>query len=100
MAYRFVLPLVALGLLATPALAQQQQAACGDRVDLLSQLKSKYHESPAAYGMTGNGSVVELMTSDDGSWTLVLSFPNGRSCMMATGEGWEQSKARLVGKGA
>lgn len=79
---------------------QQQQTPCGDRADLLSQLKDKYHEAPTGFGMTGNGAVVELMTGESGSWTLVLTFPNGRSCMMAAGEGWELWQARLSGKGA
>jgi hypothetical protein len=120
MAFRLV-PIagLVLAMLATPALAQQQPSsadvdpsaraprtaggsapACGDRNDLLTQLKDKYKESPTGIGMTGQGSVVELMTSENGSWTLVLSFPNGRSCLMATGEGWELWQARMAGKGA
>ena len=79
---------------------QQQQPSCGDRNDLLTQLKDKYKETPTGIGMTGQGSVVELMTAENGSWTLVISFPNGRSCLMATGEGWELWQARMAGKGA
>ena len=107
MAFRLV-PIagLVLAMLATPALAQQQQQqqqqrpSCGDRNDLLTQLKDKFKEAPTGIGMTGQGSVVELMTSENGSWTLVLSFPNGRSCLMATGEGWELWQARMAGKGA
>jgi len=100
MAYRFAAALAAMGLLAMPAAAQERPAPCGDRGDLVSQLKDKYHESQTGFGMTGNGSVVELLTSDNGSWTLVLTFPNGRSCMMAAGEGWDMKKAKLAGKDA
>lgn len=120
MAFRLVPALgLALAVLATPAAAQQQQPgadvdpsarpprlaggsapACGDRNDLLAQLKDKYKETPTGFGMTGQGSVVELITSENGSWTLVLSFPNGRSCLMATGDGWELWQAKLAGKGA
>ena len=102
MAFRLV-PIagLVLAMLATPAVAQQQQrSSCGDRSDLLTQLKDKYKETPTGIGMTGQGSVVELMTSENGSWTLVISFPNGRSCLMATGEGWELWQARMAGKGA
>lgn len=77
-----------LALLTSPALAQQP-AACGDRESVVARLKEKFHESPTGFGMTGGGAVMELMTSDSGSWTLILSFPNGRSCLMATGDGWE-----------
>ena len=96
--------LVALGLLSMPATApataqEQQRQPCGDRGDLMDQLKDKYHESQSGYGMTGNGAVVELLTSDAGTWTLVLTFPNGRSCMMATGDGWE-GHHKVAGKDA
>ena len=91
MPYRFIPMALAFAMIAAPAFAQQQppQAACAERNDLLTQLKDKYQEDPAAFGMTGNGAVVELMTSDNGSWTLMISFPNGRSCLMATGDSWE-----------
>ncbi len=89
MAFRCIPVALALAVLAGPAFAQQQPAACGDRGDLLTQLRDQYQEDPAGFGLTGNGAVVELMTSDKGTWTLILSFPNGRSCLMATGDGWE-----------
>lgn len=92
-----------LGVIATAASAQQagpQGANCGDRTDVLSQLKDKYKELPTGFGMTGNGAVVELMTAENGNWTLILSFPNGHACLMAAGEGWELWQARLKGRGA
>jgi len=89
----------ALALFASPALAEQP-AACGERGAVMSQLKDKFHEAPTGFGMTGNGAVVELMTSDTGSWTLILSFPNGRSCLIATGEQWELARTVVKGKDA
>lgn len=94
---------LAFGVFSASASAQQmggQPAACGDRGDVLSQLKDKYKELPTAFGMTGNGAVVELMTAEDGNWTLLLSFPNGHSCMMAAGQGWELWQPREKGRGA
>jgi hypothetical protein len=90
-------------MIAVPAAAQMPpQNACGDRGDMLVQLKDKYQEDPAGFGLTGNGAVVELMTSENGSWTLMLSFPNGRSCLMATGDGWElwKNMKKVAGKDA
>lgn len=107
MVFRSALPGIAmaatLSLLSAAACAQQagpQSAQCGDRSDLLSQLKDKYKEAPTGFGMTGSGAVVELMTAEDGNWTLILSFPNGHACLMAAGEGWELWQARLKGRGA
>jgi len=103
MVIRIAVPVLALAsLIAGPALAQQMpgQQMCGPRSDLLAQLKDKYKETPTGFGMTGSGAVVELMTGENGSWTLVLSFPDGRSCLMAAGEGWELWQARMAGKDA
>jgi hypothetical protein len=73
-----------------------QQMACGDRASLVGQLKEKYHEESNGIGLTGNGAVMELFISEKGSWSLVLTMPNGRSCLISTGDGWETA---LKGKG-
>jgi hypothetical protein len=99
MKYRFLTLIAAMMLLSTtPALAQQM--ACGDRNDLLAHLKDKFKESATGAGMTGNGAVMELMTSDSGSWTLILTFPTGRSCLVATGDGWELWQKKMAGRDA
>ena len=89
----------ALFLLATPALAAAEGQKCGARTDVLTQLKEQYKEAPSGFGMTGNGAVIELTTSDSGSWTLLLSFPTGKTCMIATGENWE-GRPKLPGRDA
>lgn len=79
----------------------QQQMACGEREGIVAQLKEKFGETQAGMGMTRSGSLMEMFTADDGSWTLMLSFPGGRSCLIATGEGWEPVKeAKKPGKDA
>ncbi|MGQ0674929.1 MAG: hypothetical protein ACT4N4_02415 [Rhodospirillales bacterium] len=93
MQYRFFIAVAALLLTAAPALAQGQMP-CGDRDELLAKLKAEYKETPAGFGMTGGGQVVELLTSEKGSWTLLLSLPNGRSCLIGSGEGWELRSAK------
>ena len=84
---------------AAPAMAQQQMA-CGERSALVGQLQEKYKESAQGIGMTGNGAVVELLTSEAGSWSMVLTMPNGKSCLIATGDGWEQAPVKVAGKDA
>lgn len=81
-----------------PAMAQQM--ACAERNALVGELKEKYKESAQGLGMTGNGAVMELMTSDQGSWSLVVTMPNGKSCLIATGNGWEQVPVKVAGKDA
>ncbi len=89
------LALLALGALplgSGPASAQGAPAACGARDGLLSQLAQKYGEVPVAIGVTGGvggGALIELLTAKDGlTWTLILTSPQGLSCLIASGEGW------------
>ena len=37
-----------------------------------------------------SGNVIELLRSKDGStWTLLMTYPNGTSCVLRAGEYWE-----------
>ncbi len=71
----------------TGVLAQTQQ--CDQRTKVLGQLAQKYKETPIAVGVTSSGGIVEVLTTDDGqTWTIILSTPNGISCLVAAGEDW------------
>lgn len=69
--------------------ANAQQTVCGARESLVERLEVRFKESETAYGITGNGMVAELFVSAEGSWTLVLTRPDGISCLMAAGQNWE-----------
>lgn len=72
-----------------PALAQTPQA-CGPRKTVVEQLGREYAEVPVNRGITSEGALIELLASPSGSWTLLISLPNGKSCLAAAGESWEQ----------
>ena len=40
-------------------------------------------------GVASNGAVVEVFASAHGSWTIIMTYPTGMSCMMAAGDNWE-----------
>lgn len=72
---------------------------CGPRPELVKQLSKRFHEEPVAIGLTNKGSLVEVLTSDNGStWTIMISQPNGSSCVVAAGEGWEELKRVAAGE--
>ena len=63
--------------------------ACGDRTSLLTALADKYKEATVAVGVTNSGGLVEVLSSGDGqTWTIIVSSPEGLTCLLATGEGW------------
>ncbi len=69
--------------------AEAQQTVCGVRESLVERLEVRFKEIFVAYGLTGNGMVVEVYVSAHGSWTLVLTRPDGIACLMAAGQNWE-----------
>lgn len=74
---------------ATPAFAQM---VCGQREQIKQRLHDGYGEVPTGIGAAANGGVIELFTSERGTFTVVLTRPNGLSCLLAVGEGWETVK--------
>jgi len=82
-----------------PVAAATESPPCAPRPELLKQLSKRFNEAPVALGLAKNGSVIEVLTSDDGeTWTIMVSQPNGPSCLVAVGEGWEELK-RVGAKG-
>ena len=80
--------------------ASAQQSVCGNRGDILKQLSVRYSEAPAAIGLSSTGSMLEVLTSPSGgSWTVLMTMPNGTSCLVAAGENWESVKPLVVGSG-
>ena len=73
---------------ALPANAQQQR--CTKRPDILRHLAMKFSERPVAIGLSGNGGVMEVLSSETGdSWTIIITMPDGNTCLIAAGENWE-----------
>jgi len=81
----------------TPTLAQ---SICGERSRFLDQLGQHYGERVSAVGLVSNGTLLELMTSEKGSWTILITQPNGVSCVVATGESWEPLPKVALGPAA
>jgi hypothetical protein len=74
-------------------------AVCARRDALLTALAHRYREQPKALGLSSSGVVIELMTSGEGkTWTLLLTQPDGTSCIIATGEAWQPAPQELAGQ--
>ncbi len=82
----------------TPAAAQ---TVCMNRADVLEQLSSKYAETPISLGLAKSGDVVEIFSSGDGdTWTMVLTRPDGKTCLVASGEAWQAIPVKVRGPDA
>ena len=78
---------VALMLLTLPAHAGQ---SCGARNEVIERLGVKYGETRRGLGLGAKNRVVEVFASEDtGSWTITVTLPDGRMCLVASGQSWE-----------
>lgn len=94
---------LAFALLAAPALAQQavpQNApqtalsACAPRAAIIAQLEKKYGETRRGAGLQNRGAVTEVFASAaTGTWTIIVTRPDGVSCAVAAGEAWLEETA-------
>ena len=73
------------------------RGACGDRKEMLEKLAQRFEERPRALGVLADGGLLEVVVSPKGSWTILISYPKGPSCVMAVGSGWRQ-KLTLIGE--
>ena len=63
--------------------------SCGDRAAIVEKLASEYDEAQVSVGMAANGTLVEAYVSPEGeTWTLIMTWPTGTACILATGMQW------------
>jgi hypothetical protein len=70
----------------TPASAQ---SSCGPHEQLVKVLADQYKEDPVGIGLAQPGQVLEVFASSNGSWTMVMTMPDGKACLIAAGDNWE-----------
>jgi hypothetical protein len=79
----------------SPAAAQ---TVCAEHAEVVKELGARHAETPIALGLAANGGVIEVFSTGDGStWTMVITMPDGMTCMMAAGESWETLPANVPG---
>lgn len=72
--------------LSSAAMAQPQ---CDQRNNVLGHLAERYKEAPVAFGVTSQGRLIEVLSTIGGdTWTIIVSTPDGTTCLIAAGEAW------------
>jgi hypothetical protein len=79
--------------------AEAQTTACNLRSVILNMLDQKYKEIPVGMG-NGSGYLLEVFVSDNGTFTVISSYPNGMSCLLASGNDWKEVEKPKPGKKA
>lgn len=80
--------------------AQVQAPQCGPRAAVLAQLADEYGEARHSMGIAANNMVMELFASATSqSWTITVTTPQGQTCLVASGQGFEAMEDALPAKG-
>ena len=75
------------------------QSACLPHAQMVDLLDGRYSEQSVSAGLENGGRLIEVFaTADGGTWTLVMTTPNGASCVVAAGIEW-QAAAKPKGNG-
>lgn len=89
---------LAFGLLLGIASEAPAQTVCLPHTEVVKQLAGRHSEAPVAMGLANNGNVVEVFSAGDGStWTIVMTMPSGKACLVAAGEGWDTLRKIALG---
>ncbi len=81
---------LALGVLLSLGSEASAQTVCLPHIEVVKQLGGQHSEVPVALGLADNGNVLEVFSTGNGStWTIVMTMPSGKACLVAAGEAWE-----------
>lgn len=84
--------LILLLLTAVPAAATSPIAEiiCAPRAEMIQRLQVEYGAARQGIGLDGPERMMEIWAAErSGDWTLVLTYADGKSCIVAMGEDWE-----------
>lgn len=86
----FALSLGFGGMLFAAGQAFGQAAQCADHSQIIVRLAERYGETRQGVGLGQNNSIVEIYASrDTGTWTILVTMPDGIACLVASGEAWD-----------
>jgi len=101
-----ILHLAALTAAAALFIATTSQASaqgtrnCGPRDAVVERMATGYGETRQSVGIGSNNAMVEVFASDEtGSWTILVTQANGLSCLVASGQSFEEVAEALPALG-
>lgn len=80
---------ITLGIILALALPAQAQSNCGSRASIIKMLAQKYKEAPKFIAIAGQKYLIEIFISKAGTWTILITEPEGKTCVIAAGDSWE-----------
>ena len=65
------------------------QAVCDNRDAMVKKLTDRYGEVQMSRGLGGDVVLEVWANCKTGTWTILKTYPKGRACLMAAGDGWQ-----------
>jgi len=88
---------LAAALTAIPAPGPAAPQACAERDRIVARLAERFGETRQAVGLGANNAVVEVFAaSETGTWTITVTLPGGLTCLVASGQAFENLAAASV----
>ena len=78
------------------AIQSAHAAVCSERKKFTTFLSKKYKEMPKAVGLVSNTGMMEVYVSEQGTWSILMTTPNGITCLIAAGDHWEGLKLAKI----
>ncbi len=71
------------------ASAAEPARSCAPRQEIVQMLAAENKEQPIAVGTADHGTRLEVLASPSGTWTLLVTLPNGIACLLNAGTDWQ-----------
>lgn len=65
---------------------------CAAQDDMIQRLTVDYGAQKISTGLRGPEAIVEIWAAEQGDWTLVQTYADGTSCILAMGEHWQDMR--------
>ena len=86
---RYLIPAL---LAASPSFAASpiSEVLCAPQAEMRQKLQQQFGAERAGFGTRGPEAIMEVWADKtSGDWTLVMTYTDGNSCIVAMGENWE-----------
>ena len=91
--------LIALALVVGQCAPAYAQTICLPRAEFAETAARRFQETVVALGLTSTGRLLEVYASTNGeTWTLVITTPEGMSCLAISGEAWRSATRGPTGE--
>jgi hypothetical protein len=76
------------------------RTGCGAHAEIKSWLAKRFDESPVLRGLQSDGHLLEVFAARNGkTWTMLVTAPDGTSCIVQDGIALDTLDFRLTGTG-